>query len=214
MAEPARTEVKDDIAIQHRPDNAQSSHSSLRPTGADHHARGRRDAAGPEPDLAEAEIAAHGRVDHGRSGGFGDTLRQRLGVQTIPAGTPAEIEAKIKRIEALADWLDTKFVIPVINWPIGLDGIIGLIPGVGDTVTTGLSGYLMYEAHQCGARKRTLGKMGWNVCVDWLLGSIPLVGDIFDVAHKANAKNARLLLEELRRNHTGVKERAAERGTL
>ena len=78
MAEPARTEAKDDIAIQHRPDNAQSAHSSLRPTGADHHARGRRDAAGPEPDPAEAEIAAHGRVDHGRSSGFGDTLRQRL----------------------------------------------------------------------------------------------------------------------------------------
>ena len=218
MAEAARTPptgggdrtppTKDDIAVQHRPDNAQSAHSSLRPTGADRHARGMRADAGPEPDPAEAQIAAEGRV-----GGVGEALRRRLGVEAIPPGTPADIEAKIRRIEQLADWLDTKFVIPVINWPIGLDGIIGLIPGVGDTVTTGLSGYLMYEAHNAGARKSTLAKMGWNVAVDWVLGTIPLVGDVFDIAHKANAKNARLLLEELRRNQTDMKLRAAERGT-
>ena len=157
---------------------------------------------------AEARIAEGGRADR-----ISETLKRRLGVGTVPAGTPAEIEAKIRRVEQLADWLDTKFIIPVINWPIGLDGIIGLIPGVGDTVTTGLSGYLMYEAHMAGARKRTLGKMGWNVAVDWVLGTIPLVGDIFDIAHKANAKNARLLLEELRRNQTDTKLRAAERST-
>ncbi len=214
MADPARTHGKDDIAVQHRPDNAQSAHSSLGPSGADRHARGMRDAAGPRPDAAEAEIAAHGRVGPDRpASGTVEALRQRLGVQAIPPGTPEGIEAKIRRIETLADWLDTKFVIPVINFPIGLDGIVGLIPGVGDTITTGVSGYLIYEAHQAGARKSTLGKMGWNVAVDWALGLIPLVGDVFDVAHKANAKNARLLLEELRRNQTEMKLRAAERGT-
>ena len=214
MSEPARIPpTKDDIAVQHRPENAQSSHSSLRRTGADGHARGMRDMAGPEPDPAEADTARGRREWDRPAGGVAGSLRQRLGVQPIPPGTPEHIEAKIRRVETLADWLDTKFVIPVINWPIGLDGIVGLIPGVGDTITTGLSGYLMYEAHQCGARKRTLGKMGWNVCVDWVLGSIPLVGDIFDVAHKANAKNARLLLEELRRSHTDMKLRSADRGT-
>lgn len=213
MADPARTPpAKDDIAVRHRPDSAQSAQSSLGPTDADGQARGMR--AGPEADPAEAEIAAHGRIDPDRpSPGTVEGLRRRLGVQPIPPGTPADIEAKIRRIETLADWLDTKFMIPVINWPIGLDGIIGLIPGVGDTVTAGLSGYLIYEAHNAGARKSTLGKMGWNVAVDWALGLIPVVGDVFDVAHKANAKNARLLLEEFRRNQTDVKLRAVERGT-
>ena len=191
MAEPARTAARDDIAPRHRPDTARSSHSSLRPTGTDRHARG--------------QVGS----DRPAAGSVTDSLRRRLGVETIPPGTPAHVEAKIHRIERLADWLDTRFVIPVINWPIGLDGIVGLIPGVGDTITTGLSGYLMYEAHQCGARKRTLARMGWNVCVDWVLGSIPLVGDIFDVAHKANARNARLLLDELRHRHADTTLRTA-----
>lgn len=214
MGERGRPETKDDIAIQHRPDSAQSAHSSPGPTEADGHARGMRDQARPEPDIAEAKFARHGRIDPDHPAvGMGDAIRRRLGVAAIPAGTPEALEAKIRRITSLADWLDTRFVIPVINWPIGLDGIIGLIPGVGDTVTAGLSGYLVYEAHNAGARKSTLAKMGWNVCVDWVLGSIPVVGDVFDVAHKANAKNARLLLDELRRNQTEVKLRAAERGT-
>lgn len=113
-----------------------------------------------------------------------------------------EIDAKIRRFETLADWLDTKFHIPVINYPVGLDGIIGLIPGVGDTITTGLSGYLIYEAHQAGASKGTLAAMGKNVAIDWAIGLLPVVGDIFDFAYKANAKNARLLVEELRRKQT------------
>lgn len=214
MADPAPARTKDDIGTQHRPDSAQSAHSSLGPTEADRHGRGMRDQAGPKPDIAEAQIARHGQVDPDRpAGGTRESLRRRLGLPPVPASIPEEIEAKIRRIETLADWLDTKFVVPVINWPIGLDGIIGLIPGIGDTITTGLSGYLIYEAHNAGARKRTLTKMGWNVGVDFALGLIPLVGDIFDVAHKSNAKNARLLLEELRRHHTEHKLRAAERGT-
>lgn len=211
--------VKDDIAVQHRPENAQSRHSALDRTGADGSKRGGTDDAGPRPDEGEIDAdpvepeRAAGRASppsptaatpsgpgpSRAAPGEDSSLRQRLGLGPIPPGTPEAVAAKIRRVETLADWLDTKFVLPVINWPIGLDGIIGLIPGVGDTVTTGLSGYLMYEAHAAGARKRTLAKMGWNVAVDWLIGTIPLVGDVFDVAHKANAKNARLLLEELRR---------------
>lgn len=127
--------------------------------------------------------------------------------QSAPVGE-SETEAKIRRFETLAHWLDTKFRVPVINYPVGLDGIIGLIPGVGDTITTGLSGWMIYEAHQAGASKRTLATMGKNVAVDWVIGLLPVVGDLFDFAYKSNAKNARLLVEELRKKHT--RERLAE----
>lgn len=108
---------------------------------------------------------------------------------------------RLQRVEKLADWLDTRFRLPVINYPIGLDGIIGLIPGVGDTVATGLSSYLIYEAYNAGASKATLAKMGKNLALDWVYGLIPVVGDVVDIAHKANTKNAKLLAAELRAKH-------------
>lgn len=130
-----------------------------------------------------------------------DTAINTTTIETMPGIETHPDHEKLKRIERIADWLDTKFRIPVINYPVGLDGIIGLIPGVGDTVTTGVSGYLIYEAHKAGASKRLLARMSGNVALDWLYGLLPVVGDLIDFAHKANAKNAKLLADELRTKH-------------
>lgn len=94
-------------------------------------------------------------------------------------------------------WLDRAFRIPGTDIRFGFDALFGLIPGVGDTATAVVSGGLIVAALRRRARKRVVGRMVWNVAVDWLLGSIPIVGDIFDVAHRANTKNLRLLRDEM-----------------
>lgn len=108
----------------------------------------------------------------------------------------------IERIEYLARLLDSQFALPGTNFRFGADGLIGLIPGIGDTVSGLLSAYIIGEAARAGVRKRALARMTWNTLVDTILGAIPLVGDIFDFAFKANRKNAQIALAELRRQPT------------
>lgn len=76
---------------------------------------------------------------------------------------------------------------------IGLDGLLGLIPGVGDAVGSMLSMFILYEAHQRNAPKIVLLRMILNIAIDAFIGAIPILGDIFDFFWKANEKNARLL---------------------
>jgi hypothetical protein len=101
--------------------------------------------------------------------------------------------ADISDIVRLADLLDTKFVVPGTNWRFGLDGIIGLVPGIGDLVTTGLGAYIIYRARELGAPGWLIARMTANLAIDGVIGAIPLVGDVFDFAFRSNAKNVRML---------------------
>ena len=105
--------------------------------------------------------------------------------------------ADTRDIESLARWLDARFVIPGTNWRFGLDGVIGLVPVVGDGVTALLSAYIILRARELGAPRWLLARMGANWAIDSVLGAVPLVGDIFDVAFKSNLKNLRLLQRHL-----------------
>ena len=107
--------------------------------------------------------------------------------------------ARLQRLRRLTNLLDNAFLIPGTNWRIGLDPIIGLIPGAGDLVTTALSVYIVVEAHQLGARPGTMARMVLNVAIDFLGGAIPLVGDVFDAAWKCNVRNLSLLEAEIAR---------------
>ncbi len=100
---------------------------------------------------------------------------------------------KIQDLRRLAEWLDTKFLIPGTDIRFGLDSLLGVIPGVGDSVTLLFSAYFVRQAHTMGVPKRTLARMIWNVFLDWLIGLVPFFGDIFDVGWKANVKNIELL---------------------
>jgi hypothetical protein len=102
-------------------------------------------------------------------------------------------------LEKLEFWLDRAFRVPGTDIRFGLDALLGLVPGFGDTATALISGAFIIAGWRAGARKRALAQMAWNVVVDWLVGLIPLVGDIFDVVHRANTKNLRLLREEIAR---------------
>ena len=102
-------------------------------------------------------------------------------------------EVRLKRIRLLSRLLDEQFRIPGTAYRVGLDGLLGLIPGVGDAAGMLLSAYILYEAMRLGAPRTVLLRMIANIGIDTVGGAIPVVGDIFDIAWKANKKNAALL---------------------
>ena len=108
---------------------------------------------------------------------------------------PAPLPRELKAMEALSKWMDARFRVPGTNFRFGLDGIIGLIPGVGDLSMFAVSGYIVLLMARNGASGFVLARMLLNIVVDAALGAIPLVGDLFDFVHKANLKNMRLMRE-------------------
>ena len=107
-------------------------------------------------------------------------------------------ENDILKLEQLADLMDNKFVIPGTDIRVGLDALMGLIPGIGDTASLAVSGYIIHKARENGVHPILLSRMTWNVFMDWLIGLVPLVGDIFDVGFKANRRNIALIREHFR----------------
>jgi len=113
--------------------------------------------------------------------------------------TQAIEEAQLARLEALANLMDAQFNIPLLPIPIGLDTIVGLVPVVGDTISVGVSGFIVAGSHRLGVPKHHLTKMGANMFIDWLIGLVPIIGDLFDVGWRANLRNvtiARAHLEQ------------------
>lgn len=108
-----------------------------------------------------------------------------------------EISSELARLDHLARQLDSKFKVPGTKLRFGWDSLIGLIPGVGDALVALPSGYMIYRGRQLGARKRALARMSVNTGLDFLLGSVPLVGDLLDFGFKANLRNIEILRAEL-----------------
>jgi uncharacterized protein DUF4112 len=98
-----------------------------------------------------------------------------------------------KRIERLGWLMDDLFRVPVLGWRFGLDALIGLIPGIGDTGTTLVSFYILAAAVRYRVPKITLLRMGMNIGIDYVLGSLPIVGDVADAWWKSNQMNVELL---------------------
>jgi hypothetical protein len=107
-------------------------------------------------------------------------------------------ENDLLKLDQLADLMDNKLVIPGTNIRLGLDSIIGLIPGIGDTLSLAVSGYIVHQAHKAGVHPFLLSRMLYNIFVDWLIGIVPFFGDIFDVGFKANRRNVDLLKAHLK----------------
>jgi hypothetical protein len=108
-----------------------------------------------------------------------------------------------ERLDKLSRLLDTAFVIPGTNIRFGVDALIGLIPVVGDLISTALSTYLIQEARRLGISRIALARMIGNVAIDGVVGAIPLVGDVFDVAFRANRRNMAILRSELEKRRRG-----------
>jgi len=109
------------------------------------------------------------------------------------------LDLELQKLRKLAWRMDALFYIPRTNISVGLDNILGLIPAVGDTLALAPAVYLIYKAKQLGATPGTLAYMIGNTVVDLVIGSIPVIGDIFDVIYNANIRNYRALERNLNR---------------
>jgi hypothetical protein len=114
----------------------------------------------------------------------------RAGIPAHAPRTRMEVERSLDQLSHLMDGL---FRIPGTGWRVGLDAIIGLIPGVGDFATTAVSVYILAAGVRYRVPKVTLLRMAANIAIDYLVGSIPVVGDLFDAAWKSNQMNVELL---------------------
>lgn len=104
-------------------------------------------------------------------------------------------QRSLKQIETLARLMDTRFKIPGTDIRFGLDGIIGLIPGAGDLSTFAVSGYMIWIMANNGASGNVLARMVINILIDAVFGMVPIIGDLFDIAFKANIRNVNLMRE-------------------
>jgi hypothetical protein len=106
-------------------------------------------------------------------------------------------EVDIAASRQAAKVLDDAVTVPGTRIGLGLDAVIGLVPGIGDALGSALSGIIVRDAIRARVPMPVLAIMGLNLVIDALLGIVPAIGDLLDVAHRANRKNLRLLLREL-----------------
>ena len=111
---------------------------------------------------------------------------------------PAAVRARIEAMEAL---LERSFTVPVINQPVGLDFIVGLVPVIGDIVATAMGGWIVWEARNLGMSKWQLARMAANVGFDTVIGALPIVGDAADFFFRSNTRNLRIIRKHLDRHH-------------
>jgi len=155
----------------------------------------------PRPRKRPLTIDQDGNEVHGQQpgAGFGHAAFGRFPngfdstiFSSISFG-PLTREQRLARLDALARLMDVAFVLPGTNIRYGIDGLIGLIPVVGDLLTTALSLWLVKEARALGAPAHVVARMLGNVAVEGVLGMIPIAGDAFDVVFRANMRNVRIL---------------------
>jgi hypothetical protein len=119
----------------------------------------------------------------------------------IPAAEPQPVGEYIPRelaqVRALARVLDSAVEVPGTKFRIGLDAVIGLIPGIGDLISMLVGGYILTTAARLGVPRAVLGRMLVNLGTDAVVGSVPVIGDVLDAAWRANSKNVRLLEQAL-----------------
>lgn len=115
----------------------------------------------------------------------------------LPPDAPEARVARLERLRQLSFWLDNAIRIPGTSFRIGLDPLLGLIPGGGDTAGLFLSAFIVLEAAKMGASKSTLSTMAFNILLETLAGTIPGVGDLFDASWKSNVRNIALLEHHL-----------------
>jgi hypothetical protein len=109
-------------------------------------------------------------------------------------------ETRIARLRRLAWLIDGAFRLPGSRFRFGLNSIIGLTPAAGDALLTAISLYIVYEARQLGVPKGKLARMLKNVAIEAAAGAVPVLGDLFDVAFKANLRNLAIL-----EDHFGIR---------
>ncbi|WP_150301292.1 DUF4112 domain-containing protein [Pseudomonas profundi] len=107
--------------------------------------------------------------------------------------TEAEQRAILQRLDKFSRFTDSSIGLPFTRFKIGVEAIVGLIPGIGDLLGLAMAGYVLLEAQRAGASGEVKRRMLRNIGIDFVGGLIPVVGDAFDAVFKANTRNTRLL---------------------
>lgn len=109
----------------------------------------------------------------------------------------------VEQLRQVARLMDGIFEIPGLRTRIGLDSLLGLFPGLGDLLSSLVTLYILQAAADHGVSRWTMSRMAMNTLVDLTLGSVPVVGDVFDVYWKANERNVELLQRHVAAQSTG-----------
>lgn len=117
---------------------------------------------------------------------------------------PIDHLMRLRRIRGLARLMDTALRIPGTGVSLGADSILGLIPGIGDFGAAAVSLFIVNEARRLGVPKETLFRMLVNVGFDTVAGSVPVLGDVFDVYFKSNRRNLQLVLDHFGLDHADL----------
>jgi hypothetical protein len=146
-----------------------------------------------ENDLQQGEPRTTIREERPEKSGEGRAEKSGLGHSSRLAVPTAGPNEGLRRARAVAALLDDAITIPGTDMRVGLDPLIGLMPGIGDFVGGAVSVYIILEAARAGAPASVLVRMASTVGVDIVIGSIPVLGDLFDFGWKSNTRNVRLL---------------------
>lgn len=122
------------------------------------------------------------------------------GLFDLASNAKSSNAAALRRMQTVANLLDTAFVVPGTRQRVGIDAIVGLIPGAGDVLTTIFSSYVIWEARNLGVSKAALRRMLINLGIHAAFGSLPIVGDLFDAFFRVNQRNMRIVRAQLEKS--------------
>ena len=125
---------------------------------------------------------------------------KRSRVTRIRELTPGQMQ-RLEALRKISQLLDSAFLVPGTTWRVGLDPIFGLVPGLGDLVSPLFTAGILWQGRELGLPKVVQLRMIFNVAIDTLLGMVPLAGDLFDFAWKANDMNLALLERHASEEH-------------
>lgn len=130
-----------------------------------------------------------------------DNLRRMTA--SLPTGTdPHSVR---QRVEALERLLEGLFEVPLLGRKVGLDAIVGLVPGIGDVITAAMGLYLVWEARNLGMARWQIWRMLGNVGADTLVGAVPVAGDLFDFLYRSNTRNLKIIRKHLDKHHPATR---------
>ena len=130
---------------------------------------------------------------------------ERPQVISINLPTGSDPHSIRQRVEALELLLERSFRIPGINYPIGLDAVVGLVPVLGDIVTIAMGAYLVWEGRNLGMPRWKLWRMAGNVAFDTAVGAVPVVGDAADFLFRSNTRNLKIIKKHLDKHHPSTR---------
>lgn len=171
--------------------------SSRAPTSPEISVDATGDALAQHPGLSSAELKP--AVDSAVDRAFDEALEVALQrSQEQGLGLDREqLERAKRRIFAMEEFLEGRFVIPLTKQKIGWDVLLGLVPGVGDVATFVLGAYIIWEARRFKMRTWDYFRMASNIGIDLLVGFVPVVGDLLDIAWRSNTRNVKILRKHI-----------------